>query len=555
MRDFFSSSGLSPVLVFSSLALLLLSASCHPALAFAEKKPPLPKPEKPVRNLILLIGDGMGPQQVALASLYAKYAPNSKVPNRQLHLQRLIDRGETGLSINKPKNGLVIDSACSATQLATGVPALSETIGVDSRGNTVKTILEKAAQSGRSTGLVSDTRITHATPAAFYAHVKHRSFENDIAVAAVNSKANVLLSAGTRHFLPKEAADQNSPTFKRLRDQLPGHIKITSERKDSRNLLNEARQRGFQLAFDRKTMQSVQKGRLLGLFAHREMVDGITHTQKRSDQNRTEPTLKEMSIKAIELLSQNKKGFFLMIEGGQIDWAAHLNDTGYMLHELLKFDEAIGAVLDWAEKRDDTLVVLTADHETGSFGFSYSGKDLPGPQKLPGDVFKNSVQQSNFNFGEHAVLDQIYNQKMNLYSLVFEFERLPAAQQTAAGLSALVKKHTGFVLTKKQAQAILQNEPNEFYQPGHRYLGLKEVPRFGAYDAFYPYPNNRRAALIARAIADQQNVVWGSGTHTSTPVLVVADGPRWAEKWFDGLHSAYYVGDSMIRALGLPSNR
>ena len=156
-----------------------------------------------VKNLILMIGDGMGPQQVGLLEQYAQSAPLSVYNEKgnKTALSKFADAGQMGLSLTSPygSNGsLVVDSACSATQLATGVAAGSEMIGLDNQGNIVETILERAKAQGKATGLVSDTRITHATPAAFASHQPHRSFEAKIAEQLIESgSVDVMLSGGT----------------------------------------------------------------------------------------------------------------------------------------------------------------------------------------------------------------------------------------------------------------------------------------------------------------------------------------------------------------------
>ncbi len=144
------------------------------------------------------------------------------------------------------------------------------------------------------------------------------------------------------------------------------------------------------------------------------MNDGIVYSNSKNDPTRTQPTLTEMTEKALSLLSKDEDGFFLMVEGGQIDWAGHRNDAGRMLHEMLKFDEAIHSVYEWAKDRDDTLIIVTADHETGSFGFSYSSKDLPAPEKRTGEAFKKYDYAPNYNFGAFDILDGLYNQKKEL---------------------------------------------------------------------------------------------------------------------------------------------
>lgn len=478
------------------------------------------------KNVILIIGDGMGPEQVGLLLAYARQAPESVLVDRKTALDQIMDGGVMGISMTYPDNALVVDSAASGTQLASGKFAGSEMIGSDKDGNPVETVLEIAKKSGKATGLVSDTRLTHATPAAFAAHQPHRDLENEIAAQMIEIGPDVMLSGGLRHFIPQEANDKASDVYKALAELTGGAVTIKSKRKDSRDLLSEAQQQGYTLAFDRRQMAAAE-GKLLGLFAYSALPWALEMKPSLNDPGRTMPTLKEMSAKALDLLSQNDRGFFLMIESGLIDWAAHYNDTGTMLHELLRFNETLAYVLDWAGKRDDTLVVVTADHDTGGFSFSYSAGPLPEAKTLPGTLFQNREFKPEYNFGDPAVLDRIYNQKLTYSDIFYDrFDGLPKDQQTPTKLAEIVNENTEFKITELQAARILATEENPYYVEGHGYLGSKSVPKIGAGGAFFVYQtDDNRQNILAREVGAAQQVVWSTGTHTSTPVLVFAKGP------------------------------
>jgi alkaline phosphatase len=225
-------------------------------------------------------------------------------------------------------------------------------------------------------------------------------------------------------------------------------------------LLTEAQQEGYSLAFSRDMLAEAKGDKLLGLFANSGMADGIAYSQSKNDPKRTQPSLKEMTVKALDVLSKDKDGFFLMVEGGQIDWAGHSNDAGTMLHEMIKFDEAVNSVYEWAKGRDDTLIVVTADHETGSFGFSYSSANLPKPEKLSGEAFKNRDYAPNFNFGDFSILDGLYNQKTSYYGMLDKFAALPEADRTAENLAKIINENSDFPITADQAAHIMQDKPN-----------------------------------------------------------------------------------------------
>ncbi|MDA0147157.1 alkaline phosphatase [Vibrio sp. LaRot3] len=478
-----------------------------------------------IKNVILMIGDGMGPQQVGLLETYANQAPNSIYKDQPTALFKLANDGVIGSSLTHPEDAIVVDSACSATMLATGQYTASEVIGIDSKGNHVETVLEKAKRLGKATGLVSDTRLTHATPAAFAAHQPHRSLENSIASDMLNTGVDVMLSGGIRHWIPKSTNDKGD-TYQQLKTLTKGDVYLKSKRKDERNLLLEAQDSGYNLAFNRKMLEQAKGDKLLGLFAYSGMNDGIKYSQTKNDPNRTQPSLKEMTVKAIDLLSKDKDGFFLMVEGGQIDWAGHSNDAGTMLHEMIKFDEAVNSVYEWAQGRDDTIIIVTADHETGSFGFSYSSQELPKPEQRSGKAFKDRPYAPNFNFGQFEILDGLYNQKQSYYGMISEFQKLEKAQQTPEKLAEIVNASSDFPITAKQAENVLKSKPNPYRLAGHKYLSKEQVPAINDFDAFFPY--NDRGNILAREQATATNTVWGTGTHTHTPVNVFAWGP--AEK-------------------------
>lgn len=503
------------------------------------------------KNVIMLIGDGMGPEQIGLLMSYAKQAPNSVITDGNTSFDKIMKQGGImGLSMTNAYNVLVTDSAASASQLATGKFSGSEMIGLQNDGNPTETVVEKAIKAGKSTGLISDTRVTHATPAAFAAHQAHRKMENEIAVDMLNVGPDVMLGGGVRYWIPKEANDKTSAIRKELEALTEGSVRIKSKRKDNRNLVKEAQEKGYSLAFNKAQLEKAQ-GKTLGLFAYSAMPDAIRVSNSLKDPKRTIPTLQEMSAKALDILSENDKGFFLMIEAGLIDWAAHYNDAGLMLHEMLNINETLAYILDWAKERNDTLIIVTADHTTGGFGFSYSGKDIPEEQDLPGVAFNDRKFKPGYNFGDTAVLDKLYKQQLS-YTDIFSshFDTLPKEQQTPEKLAQLVNQHTEFPITVAQAERILETEDNPIYVEGHPYLGSKIVPKLDNKDEFFVYQKyDNRQNLLALEVGSDQFVVWNTGTHTATPVIVFAKGPLNAMAPFGSVLHHTQLGQYVIDAV------
>ncbi len=269
--------------------------------------------DKPkIKNIIVMIGDGMGPQQIGLLDSYVRYSKNPQI--KQSAFQRLSDEGMIGISRTEPYEGLVVDSAASATQFASGEKAGSEMIGANYKGDATTTMLEIAQQKGKAVGLITDTRITHATPAAYAAHQKHRKYENEIAEDMLAHNVDVMLAGGIRHWIPKSANDKEGELHKQLSDMTQGNIRIKSKRKDEKNLLEMAKKQGYDLSFDQKSLKASQSNKILGLYSYSAMLDGITYSQTKNDPNRIQPTLTEMTEKAISVLEKDKDGFFLMVE-------------------------------------------------------------------------------------------------------------------------------------------------------------------------------------------------------------------------------------------------
>lgn len=476
--------------------------------------------ENKIKNIILLIGDGMGAAQVGLLESYAQQAPNSIYATAPTSLQTLATQGKTVLSLTNVHDAIVADSACSATQLATGVPCRSEMIGLDINGNPVETVLEQAKRLGKATGLVSDTRITHATPAAFAAHQAHRDMEAAIAEDLIQNRVDVLFSGGLGFFLPN---NQDLLTTSQQHLIYKANLSTQSRRKDNHNLLTTASDKGYQLAFSNAQLQAIKKLPVLGLFNNSVMADALT---ERDDQERSYPSLKEMTEKALQLLAQQEKGFFLMVESGQIDWTAHNNDAGGLLHEMIRMDDSLKSILTWAKDRNDTLIVVTGDHETGGFGFSYSNTATPAAPELTGSAFKDQVFAPDYNFASVELLDKLYAQKKGTYSIWFEaIKNGKEGQATAESLMTAVNSNMEFKITKQQAKRVLATPA-----------------KVQDFSEFYVYAEERPLNLLARELAAQQNVVWSTGTHTAGPVPVFVLAPNAILAKFNGIMTHTQIG-------------
>lgn len=279
-----------------------------------------------VKNVIFIIGDGMG-----LSHVYSAMS----VSENPLNFERM---GMTGLQKTYSSNAYITDSGAAGTALASGNKTYNGAIGVDSSGKKVKTILEIAEEDGLSTGLVSSSAITHATPASFIAHQANRSSYEDIAMDFLHTDIDVFIGGGYNHFV---------------------------NRTDNLNLADSLRSKGYYVATSMDMVVRANADKLAGLVYPEQPPYRL---KGRGD------FLPEATQKAIEILSRNNEGFFLMVEGSQIDWAAHAHAADTLIDEILDLDRAIGIALDFAEMDGNTLVVVTADHETG--GLTLVGGDM-----------------------------------------------------------------------------------------------------------------------------------------------------------------------------------
>jgi alkaline phosphatase len=487
------------------------------------------------KKLILLIGDGMGPQQISMLYYFLKYS--KKGAATEFGFEKFKDDGTLAISATEPHDKIVVDSACSATQLATGSASRSEMIGLDIDGNTKLTILEKAKRAGLKTGLVSDTRITHATPAAFASHVANRWSEDEIAEEIIKTAPDVVYSGGIANFIPRGF------------DGEVAGIKVKSKRSDNKDLLKLA-EKEYSVFHKKTDLNKKTAKKSLGLFTASSMPDAITVSNTKKNKDREIPTLLEMTKSAVQKLDSDQ-GYFLMVEGGQIDWAGHANDAGTLLHEMLNFNETLLWLVDYIENNPDTLLVVTADHETGGFGFSYHVDNLPKSEKLPGDQFVGKIFRPNYNYGNLDVLDKLYNQKQSLGNLLQNFYKLPINEQTKSKLYKMVQNTVDFKVNKKDIDRVLNKVKNPFQSTWNYGLKTKMVPDIKEFKAFFANQLGMETSIIARAMAAEQSIVWSSTGHTATPVFVFSKGGEGYHKKINGYINHKTVGQLMQDYLDL----
>lgn len=303
------------------------------------------------RNVIFMVPDGMGPANVTAARIY-----KNGLDGKPLNMETL----ETiGIQRTYSRNSTVTDSAPAASAWACGEKFNNDEICKHSEGiPNNKTILELAKEKGKSSGIVATSRITHATPAAFAAHVTDRDCENEIARQYIlETKPDVMFGGGRQKFDTDKDTERDGTGC-------PHYTK---------DLIKTAESGGYVVVRTAVEMENaaVHGKKVLGLFTPGAM----TPVYRRHPET-TEPTLAEMTGAALHVLEKNPEGFFLLVEGSQVDWANHGRNFEYQIREMLAFDDAVGLVLAWINdpyhprRKENTLLIVAPDHETGGFAIN-----------------------------------------------------------------------------------------------------------------------------------------------------------------------------------------
>lgn len=319
--------------VFIMILLLVAAGQC------AEAKKPAQNDSK-VKNIIYMIGDGMGLCHVSMLQIEAGYAPTA------------FDRAQNlALLKTYSANNRVTDSAAAGTALATGFKTDNGTLGQLPDGTRVESIMAKAQKKDYATGLVVTCYLQHATPAAFYAHVKGRGDSDQISYDFMQSGVDVAFGGGSKVF--EKAYEQSGENYADL-----------------------LKDRGYEVIYDQTDMEGIHSGRVVGLFAEENLPalkDG------RGDY------LARATEKALEILTANvkadkKEGFVMMVEGSQIDYRSHANDLEGILAEMRDFEKAVKVAMDYADTHEGTLVVVCADHETSGMSIPSNKTDFTLPE-------------------------------------------------------------------------------------------------------------------------------------------------------------------------------
>jgi len=337
-------------------------------------------------NIILMIGDGMGLTQISSGM----YSNNNSTALENFQY--------VGLSKTHSYDNLVTDSAAAGTAMSSGEKTQNKVLGLDYKGNPIKSILSICQDKGYSTALVATSNILHATPAAFFANIDYRYNYEPIAVQMTKSGVNYFAGGGEKYF---------------------------NSREDKRNLINEMTENGYEIVYNISDFEK-SKSNYLGFFTAKDepyyFYKGVNYSYREYDEddyNEDEPLedftgresyLARSAKATLGKLDEMGKPFFIMIEGSQIDWGGHDNDQKYMVSQFLEFNDAIEVVLDFAKKDKNTIVVVTADHETGGAAIVRG--------KLSNSSIKNRFATTNHTASMVPVFS--YGPKAHLFKGIYE---------------------------------------------------------------------------------------------------------------------------------------
>ena len=411
------------------------------------------------KYIFLFLADGAGIAHMEITRQYNRVIYNTGL----VISDKIMAEGTVGLMTTHAANSLTTDSAAAATAMALGCKAKLGVLGICADGTLAKSVVEIAREKGMRIGLVTNATVYDASPAAFTTHVDDRRQYRSIIDRYIAIAPDVILGGGREQFTPNSQ---------------PGSH--TADKKDS---ILSFTNMGYSYAANKQELERIQKGKVLGLFAKRDMSFEVDRDTK------TEPSVYDMTKAAIRLLgNDNPRGFFAFIENENIDTAAHLSDVAALIKDYREFDRAVGLAYDFYRKYPlDTLILVTSDHETGGLGFTMGLKDL--------DHVPDGKRLS-------ATADDLKKIESITISLR-KATKILGAHPTAAALDELMKDYfSGFRLAPDIKEAILKQ------QPLSRTLYL--VPT---------------AHALGMMVANNTQAYWQTSAHTNHPVFVAALGP------------------------------
>lgn len=446
--------------------------------------------EKQIKYCFLFIGDGMGVAQVNLTEAYLASVNNVK----GFHKLSFTQFPHVGLVSNFANDRFITCSAAAGTAFATGNKTNINHISTDSSGNIpFKSIATICKENGMKVGILSSVSIDHATPAVFYAHDSSRNNYFDIGIDLTNSNFDFFGGGGFKE-----------PDGELNNEQV--------------NVIELAKEKGFIYVNSQSGLMNLKAGDKKIIAVHPSLTSSAAMPY--AIDNSESPTLAEFTTKTIEILD-NKNGFFVMVEGGKIDWACHSNDAVAAIHEAIAFDEAIQVALEFYKKHpEETLIVVTADHETGGLALGAN----------------KTKYQSHFELLQHQKISQDEFNK-----LVTDFQKTLTGNfdKDLDGLLQLVADYYGL----GDEIPITEEEKSKIWFAFEKSIKkLKsEEKSHGDYEIDYSYPT--------QLISEKAGVGWTTYSHTGINIPIYAIGP--GAEMFSGVIDNTDIPQIMMKQLGV----
>ncbi|TKG95074.1 alkaline phosphatase [Puteibacter caeruleilacunae] len=445
-----------------------------------------------VKYIFYFIGDGMGISQTSAAEAYLG-ALEGKGGIKQLELNKLPYQG---FYTTYAENRFITGSAAAGTALSSGIKTTINTIGMHGDKVTpVETIAEKARNKGMKVGIISSVSLDHATPAAFYAHQASRNMYYKISLDLSKSGFNYFAGGGLKH--PEgdgKINDKNSMANMGLGN---GDVKGGQT-----NAFAVAKARDYNVIKTYSEFKQLQPG-ADKILAISEELQGGASLPYAIDQVNEDFTLQALTQKGIDLLD-NPKGFFMMIEGGKIDWACHANDAATVINEVIQFDNAVATAMEFYKKHpDETLIVVGGDHETGGLALGFAGSHYDSAFEL--------LKHQNISY-------EAFTAKINKYRSTH------ATNASFDDVFALVKKHFG--LGNGEKEMALSDFEMKQLKDAFKYSMMAPKERkkddqyyllFGSYDPV--------TVTACHIMAQKAGIGWTTYSHTAVPLPVRAIGP------------------------------
>jgi len=451
------------------------------------------------KYVFLFIGDGMATPQINAAESYANARVSDEVTVQHLRFAKF---PVIGLTTTYDAGSLITDSASAGTALASGNKTLSGTINMSvDKSKSFKLISEYAKEQGKKIGIVSSVSIDHATPASFYSKVPSRGNMYDIAIQLTQSDFDYFGGGG--------------------------FAQPTGKKKDQKNVITIAKEAGYTYVNSPSEFNALTQGAGKVIAVNERLQDSAAMPYD-LDRKASELSLADYTQKGIELLSDDPDGFFMMVESGKIDWAGHANDAGASINDTLAFDDSIAKAMDFATKHpDETLIVVTGDHETGGMTIGFAGTKYStffneiAKQKMSFTAFNQEIlvpyKESIASSGNTPKLSDLLNNIEDAFGL--DYNTLSNVQKDQLEVAFIRSMGNEVIVPRVEDQYLL----------------------YGGYDPL--------TVKITQTINQNAGIGWTSYSHTGVPVATFAKGV--GEDLFSGYYDNTDIFYNIMKAMDI----